>query len=172
MWPSQEGSRLDKSTVFTFSSDPKKYPNLWPKALKMEVRCSQKPLWRGSKKNVQNMCHFLSPLGSKCGPKWSSTSVFFWGFWCSWPSLGPQGSQSGFWEPKWSPGGQNGRQNFVQWHQLSGNCSFKKRAHYPLCSNMPPRGVKNRFPMLQKKGHSTNCIKQETQSIVLWVLVS
>ena len=63
------------------------------------------------------------------------------GFWCSWPSLGPQGSQSGFWEPKWSPRGQNGRQNLVQWHQNDANCSFKKRAHYPLCSNMPPRGV-------------------------------
>ncbi len=47
--PSQEGSRLDESTVFTFPSGPKKYPNLWPKALKIEARCSQKPLRRGSK---------------------------------------------------------------------------------------------------------------------------
>ncbi len=44
---------------------------------------------------------------------------------------------------------------------------LKKRAHYPLCSNMPPRGVKSSFSMLQKKGHITHCIKQEIQSIVL-----
>jgi len=40
-------------------------------------------------------------------------------------------------------------------------------AHYPLCSHMPPRGVKSSFSMLQKEGHITHCIKQEIQSIVL-----
>ncbi len=69
---------------------------------------------------------FLSPLGSKCGPQWISKSIFVWGFWCSWPSLGAQGSQSGFWEPKWSPRDQNGRQNWIQWHQIYANCSLKK----------------------------------------------
>ncbi len=28
-----------------------------------------------------------------------------------------------------------------------------KKTHYPLCSNMPPRGVKSSFSMLQKGAH-------------------
>ena len=61
--PSQEGSRLDESTVFTFPSGRKKYPNLWPKALKMEARCSQNALQRASQKSVRNKCHFQSLWG-------------------------------------------------------------------------------------------------------------
>ncbi len=61
--PSQEGSRLDESTVFTFPSGPKKYPNLWPKALKMEARCSQKPLRRGSKKVFKTLVFFTRLWG-------------------------------------------------------------------------------------------------------------
>ncbi len=69
--PSQEGSLSRDSTVFTFPSGPKKYPNLWPKAFEMEARCSQKPLRRGSKKAFKT-CAIVRRLW---GQMWSKMEL-------------------------------------------------------------------------------------------------